>query len=45
MTSENFLKIFIYLFIYLFIYVMYVSILSMSSDTPEDGIGSHYRWL
>jgi hypothetical protein len=24
---------------------MYVSILSPSSDTPEEGIRSHYRWL
>jgi len=28
-----------------FIYFMYVSTLSLSSDTPEEGIGSHYRWL
>jgi hypothetical protein len=27
------------------IYFMYVSTLSMSSDTPEEGIGSCYRWL
>ena len=24
---------------------MYVSTLSLSSDTPKEGIGSHYRWL
>jgi hypothetical protein len=24
---------------------MYVSTLLLSSDTPEEGIGSHYRWL
>ena len=24
---------------------MYVSTLWLSSDTPEEGIGSHYRWL
>ena len=29
----------------IFIYFMYVSTLSLSSDTPEEGIGSHYRWL
>jgi hypothetical protein len=29
----------------LFIYFMYVSTLLLSSDTPEDGIGFHYRWL
>jgi hypothetical protein len=28
-----------------FIYFMYVSTLSLSSDTPEEGIRSHYRWL
>jgi hypothetical protein len=36
----------IYLFIYLFKnYVFYVSTLLLSSDTPEEGIGFHYRWL
>lgn len=24
---------------------MYVSTLLLSSDTPEEGTGSHYRWL
>jgi hypothetical protein len=24
---------------------MYVSTLLLSSDTPEEGIGFHYRWL
>ena len=24
---------------------MYVSTLLLSSDAPEEGIGSHYRWL
>jgi hypothetical protein len=28
-----------------FIYLMCVSTLLMFSDTPEEGIGSHYRWL
>ena len=28
-----------------FIYFMYVSTLSLSSDTPEESIRSHYRWL
>jgi hypothetical protein len=28
-----------------FIYFMYVSTLSLSSDTPQEGIISHYRWL
>jgi hypothetical protein len=28
-----------------FIYLMYVSILLLSSDTPEENIGSHCRWL
>jgi hypothetical protein len=32
----------IYLFVCLFAYLMYVSTLSLSSDTPEEGIGSHY---
>ena len=30
---------------YLFIYFKYVSTLSPSSDTPEEGTRSHYRWL
>jgi hypothetical protein len=29
----------------LFIYFTDVSTLSLSSDTPEEGIRSHYRWL
>jgi hypothetical protein len=29
----------------LFIYFMYVGTLSLFSDTPEEGIRSHYRWL
>ena len=28
-----------------FIYFIYVNTLSLSSDTPEEGIGSHCRWL
>jgi hypothetical protein len=28
----------------LFINFIYVSILPLSSDTPENGIRSHYRW-
>jgi hypothetical protein len=28
-----------------FTYLFYMSTLSLSSDTPEEGIGSHYRWL
>ena len=36
--------LFIYLFIYLFIiYLMYMSALLLPSDTPEEGIRSHYR--
>jgi hypothetical protein len=27
------------------IYIIYVGILWLSSDTPEEGIGSLYRWL
>jgi hypothetical protein len=36
---------FVYFFKDLFIYFMYMSTLSLSSGTPEEGIGSHYRWL
>jgi hypothetical protein len=28
-----------------FIYFMYMNTLSLSSDTAEEGIRSHYRWL
>jgi hypothetical protein len=33
--------------IYLFIYLLFVSTALLSSDTPEEGIRSHYRslWL
>jgi hypothetical protein len=34
-----------FLFKVYFIYLIYVSTLSLSSDTPEEGAGSHYRWL
>jgi hypothetical protein len=34
-----------YYFKDLFIYFIYMSILSLSSDTPEEGVRSHYRWL
>jgi hypothetical protein len=40
-----FLFFLFFLKIYLFIYFMYVSTLSLSSDTPEEVTGSHYRWL
>jgi len=30
-------------FVFIFIYLMYVSTLLLSSDAPEEGIGSHYR--
>lgn len=30
---------------FFFLYCIYVSIPSLSSDTPEEIIGSHYRWL
>jgi hypothetical protein len=26
-------------------YFMYMSTLLLSSDTPEQGVGFHYRWL
>jgi hypothetical protein len=31
--------------IHSFISFMYMSTLSLSSDTPEEGTRSHYRWL
>ena len=35
----------IFLFFLMFIYFNYVSTLQLSSDTPVEGIRSHYRWL
>jgi len=32
-------------FFFLKIYLLYISTLLLSSDTPEEGIRSHYRWL
>jgi hypothetical protein len=29
----------------IYLYFMYVSTLSLSSSTPEEGTGSHYKWL
>jgi hypothetical protein len=37
-------QIFVCLF-KIFIYLLYVSVLTLSSDTPEESIRSHYRWL
>jgi hypothetical protein len=31
--------------IYLFIYLLYLSTPYLSSDTPEEGVRSHYIWL
>jgi hypothetical protein len=36
---------FFFLKIYLFKYFMNMGTLLQSSDTPEEGIGFHYRWL
>lgn len=38
------LPVLCYLFSYISIYLTYKSTLSLSSDTPEEGISSHYRW-
>jgi hypothetical protein len=35
--------IYIYIYVYIHIHIKYM--LLLSSDTPEEGIGSHYRWL
>jgi hypothetical protein len=44
--AYNWLKdIFLKDFMYLFIYLLYVSTLSLSSDTPEEGVRFRYRWL
>jgi hypothetical protein len=46
LSSAPFIYLFIYLFIiYLYIYFMHMSTLPLSSDTPEEDIGFHYRWL
>jgi hypothetical protein len=37
--------VYLFFFFLRFIYFMYVSTLSLSSDTPEEGIRSHYGWL
>jgi hypothetical protein len=34
-----------FLFFFFKIYLFYVTTLSLSSDTPEEDIGFHYRWL
>jgi hypothetical protein len=39
----NMLPLFYFIKNYLFIYFMHMS--ALSSATPEEGIGSHYRWL
>ena len=39
------LRTFLSVFKVLSIYFMYVSTPSLSSDTPEEGFRSRYRWL
>jgi hypothetical protein len=34
-----------FIFYDVFIYFIYVSMLLLCSDTPEEGVRSHYRWL
>jgi hypothetical protein len=46
----DFLFVFVlfFRFVYLFficLFILNVSTLLLSSDTPEEGIRSHYRWL
>jgi hypothetical protein len=45
MSTEQDRTLFIYLFIHSFIHSMYVSTLLLSSDTPEEGMRAHCRWL
>jgi hypothetical protein len=35
----------IFFFLHIFIYFIYLNTLSLFSDTPEEGIRSHYKWL
>jgi hypothetical protein len=43
---EGSILFFFFFFFFLrFIYLMYMSTLQLFSDTPEEGIRSHYRWL
>jgi hypothetical protein len=35
----------LYFFFFKFIDFICMSTVKLSSDTPEDGIGSHYRWM
>jgi hypothetical protein len=36
---------FVFVVVLRFMYYIYVSTLLLSSDTPEEGIRFHYRWL
>jgi hypothetical protein len=38
-------SLFPFSFLDLFIYFMYMHTHCHSSDRPEEGVGSHYRWL
>jgi len=44
-VSDPLELVFLVWFFLRFIYLLYLNTLSLSSDTPEEGIGSHYRWL
>jgi hypothetical protein len=39
-TGDDILKMYLFIYFKNFIYTLY-----LSSDTPEEGIRSHYRWL
>jgi len=43
LSQSDLLRIFFFFF--RFIYLLYINTLYLSSDTPEEGLRSHYGWL
>jgi hypothetical protein len=38
-------KVYLSFFFFKDLFIMYIGTLELSSNTPEEGIRSHYRWL
>jgi hypothetical protein len=38
-------SLFVFVFLNIYLFYVYMNTLSLSSDTPEEGIRSHYRWF
>jgi len=44
-TSETLHDLFFFKNYLFYLFILFINTLSLSSDTPEEGISSDYRWL